>query len=453
MTNQSTTESLGPEPGGMRAFIIVWLGQVISIIGSGMTSFALGVWIYQETRQATPFAITVLLSSLPRLLLTPLAGSLADRWNRRWLMILADSGNALATVVIALLVYSGNLEVWNIYLLAMFGSACAAFQEPAYTASVTMLVPKKEFARASGMTQMSQAVEMLIAPLLAGALFGLIGLGGIIVIDFATYFFAIGALLIVRIPQPTMAPVEQKASTSRLRVVWEDLVFGLGYLTSRAGLFGLLLYFALVNFLLNFSTVLMAPLVLSTAGAAAFGLVQTFSGLGMLGGSVVMSAWGGPKQRIRAVIGFIGLMALSLVVAGLRPGWILPAVGFFLMMACLPVASASGQAIFQTKIEPSAQGRVFAVRSMISRSLMPVAFLLSGPLADRVFEPLMKENGALAGTFIAGLIGSGTGRGVGLMFVCSGLVLLAVSLLAYTNRHIRLVESELPDQLTTENPT
>lgn len=123
------------------------------------------------------------------------------------------------------------------------------------------------------------------------------------------------------------------------------------------------------------------------------------------------------------------------------------------MMACLPVASASGQAIFQTKIEPSAQGRVFAVRSMISRSLMPVAFLLSGPLADRVFEPLMKENGALAGTFIARLIGIGTGRGVGLMFVCSGLVLLAVSLLAYTNRHIRLVESELPDQLTTENPT
>lgn len=447
MSSEILNNESPAERSGMRTFLIVWIGQIISIIGSGMTSFALGVWIYQETRQATPFAITVLLGSLPRLLLTPVAGSLADRWNRKRLMILADTGNAVITLVTALLVFSGGLQVWNIYLLAMFGSAFSAFQEPAYTASITMLVPKKELARASGMMQMGQAIEMLIAPLLAGALFGVIGLGGIIVIDFVTYFFAVGALFWVHIPQPEIKEMDGKSGKTRFGTVLADMGFGLDYLRQRAGLLGLLLYFALVNFLLNFSAVLMAPLVLSTAGAAAFGLVQTFSGLGMLGGSVAMSAWGGPKQRIRAVIGFICLMGFGLALAGLQAGWLFPALGFLVMMVCVPIASASSQAIFQTKIEPSVQGRIFAVRSMISRSMMPLAFLLSGPLADRVFEPLMQPGGALDGTFVSALLGSGAGRGVGLLFVLAGLLLLLVSLLAFANPRIRYVETELPDQV------
>ena len=186
----------------LRPFLTIWVGQLISIIGSGLTSFGLAVWIFDQTGAATPFALTVLFGSVPRILLAPVAGVVADRWNRRRIMILADSGSALVTIAALLLLRLDALAIWHIYLIAAVGSAAGTFQQPAYTASVTMLVPQKQLDRVNGLLQMSQALEMLAAPLLAGALFALIGLSGIIVVDFFTYFFAAGALLLVRIPQP-----------------------------------------------------------------------------------------------------------------------------------------------------------------------------------------------------------------------------------------------------------
>jgi MFS family permease len=433
----------------MRTFLIIWLGQLISLIGSGLTSFALAVWIFERTRQATPFAVTVLVGNLPRLLLSPVAGALADRWNRRWIMILADTGSALVTLAAALLLTASSLQVWHIYLIALLGSLFGAFQEPAYTASITMLVPKKDLARASGLSQLGQSLEMLVAPVIAGLLFGLIGLRGIMLIDFATFFFAIGALLAVRIPQPAASTAGPAGGR---RGIWRDAAFGFTYLRQRAGLFGLLLYFALVNFLMNFAAVLTGPLVLARHPASALGTVQMASGLGMLLGSIAMSAWGGPQRRIRGVIGFISLAAVGLLAAGLGAPAVFPAVGLFIMLFAVPLASGPSQAIFQTKVAPDVQGRVFAMRGMISRSMMPLAFLLAGPLADLVFEPLMRSGGALAASPIAAVLGAGAGRGIGLLFVLSALTLLAASLLAYLNPRIRRVETELPDAVVIAQP-
>lgn len=439
-----------PQPRNMRTFFIIWAGQVISIIGSGLTSFALGVWIFQQTGQATPFAITVLFGTLPRLLLTPVAGSLADRWNRRWLMILADTGNALVTLAVVFLVLTDSLQIWNIYLVALVGSLFAAFQEPAYTASVTMLVPKKDLARASGLMQVAQSLEMLVAPLLAGILFGVIGLKGIVLIDFLTYFFAVGALLIVRIPQPPLTTQVEQDGRGK---VWRDALFGWQYLRQRRGLFNLLLYFALVNFLLNLSAVLTGPLVLSFSTPPVLGAVQTATGLGMLLGSLVLGVWGGPKRRIIGVFGFIALGSVAVTAIGLRanPFWI--GAGFFVFLFTVPIASGLSQAIFQTKVAPDVQGRVFAIRSLISRSIMPLAFLLAGPLADRLFEPLMRPGGALAESLAGTLLGVGPGRGIGLMFVISGILLMVATTFAFLNPRIRNLESELPDALPEEPPS
>jgi hypothetical protein len=431
------------EPRGMKTFLIIWAGQIISIVGSGLTSFALGVWIFEQTREATPFALVVLIGNLPRILLSPVAGALVDRWNRRWVMILADTGNALVTLGVVVLLSIGDLDVWHIYAIALLTALFAAFQEPAYIASTTLLVPKQDLARASGLMQMGQAAEMLVSPILAGALFAVVGLQGIVVIDFVTFFFAISALLIVRIPQPEAVSSGGQARRS----VWQDALFGWRYLRSRAGLFGLLLYFALVNFLLNFAAVLTGPLVLSFSTSAALGVVQTVSGVGMLVGSIVMSAWGGPQRRIRAVIGFIGLASLGLLLIGLQPSVVLICAGFFVLLFCVPLASGPSQAIFQTKVAPDVQGRVFAIRSMISRSMMPLAFLLAGPLADRVFGPLMSEGGALANTALGSLIGVGPGRGIGLMFVLSATTLALVTALVYASPRIRHIEDELPDAI------
>lgn len=430
----------------MQTFLIIWIGQLISLLGSGLTSFALGVWIFQETGQATPFAMTVLIGTIPRMLLMPLAGSLADRWNRRLMMILSDTGSALVTLGIAVVVLTGELEVWHIFTASFIYSIFGAFQEPAYRASVVMLVPKKDLARANGMAQSSEAVQMLVAPLLAGFLFVSIGLQGIILIDFFTFFFALGSLLIVRIPQPELAPEPEGKKSS----VLSDMGFGWRYLRERPGLLYIVLYAALVNFLLNFSSVLIGPLVLSFETAEVYGVINVVMGAGMLVGSIFIGAWGGPKRKIAGVFGFIALMGIGQALTGLvASAWTIGA-GLFLMLFGVPVASGCSTAITQAKVEPSVQGRVFAIRSMISQSIMPVAFAIAGPLSDLVFEPLMREGGALANSLPGMLLGVGPGRGMGLMFVLGGLLLLVVTALAWTNPRIRKVEDELPDVVTVE---
>jgi MFS family permease len=434
-------ETTRPAPQGMRVFLWIWAGELISIIGSGLSSFALGVWIFQKTGQATPFAMTVLFATLPRLILMPLAGMLADRWNRRLLMILGDAGSALVTVVMAALLWMDRLDIGVIYLLAALSSSFTTFQEPAYRASVTMLVPRKDLARASGLMNASEALQMLLAPLMAGFLFGAVGLAGILIIDFVTFFFAVGVLLVVRIPQPKMTEAEAEKKPS----LWADTAFAWRYLRARPGLFWLIWYFALVNFILNISAVLTGPLVLSFTGPDVYGLIQVALGAGMLAGSVVIGVWGGPKRQVAGVVGFLTLSAIGVFVAGLRPSPLLIGSGLFVMLFFIPMAQACSTAIQQAKTEPSVQGRLFALRGVISQSILPLAFLLAGPLADRVFNPWMQPDGALGAGVLGQILGAGPGRGVGLMFVISGVLLVAASAAAWSSPRIRRISEELPD--------
>jgi len=444
MTESIQPEGTTPARKGMQTFLLIWLGQLFSILGSGLSSFALGVWIYQKTGQATPFALTILFGSVPRLLVMPLAGLLADRWNRRVIMILADTGAALGTVALAFLIFFGDLQVWHIYIIVFFSSIFSAFQEPAYMASITMLVPKKDFARANGMVQTGQAISSVITPLLAGILFVMIGLKGLILIDLATFFIAVTPLLIVRIPQPELSDAKDGQKKNALK----DFAIGWKFVSARGGLMGLLMYYAMVNFLLNFATVLIFPLILAVHSAAVLGTVQTAMGVGMLAGGILMSVWGGPKtRRIPKVIGYITLAVSGLIVAGWGSNPLFPGAGFFIMLFFVPIASGTSMAIWQAKVPAELQGRVFSVRSLISQSMMPLAFLISGPLADSIFEPLMQEGGALANTFLGSLLGTGPGRGIGLMFVLAGLVAVAVSGFAYLNKNIREIETELPDMI------
>ena len=427
------------EPKNMRSFFTIWIGQLVSIVGSGLTSFALGVWIFQETGRATPFAITVLFGSLPAVLLGPVVGSVADSFNRKKVILLADTGNAIITFIAFLLLLYGRLEIWNIYLIALAGSTFSAFQEPAFGASIVMLVPRKDLQRANGMTQMTNALGNLVPPLLAGLLFGLIGLQGIILIDFITYFVALGTVVISRIPQPERIEPQEKVSQ------WHEAMAGWRYLRLKGGLLGLVFYFAVVNFMINFAAVLTSPMVLAVFSPAILGYIQTAGGVGMLIGSILLSVWGGPKKKIISIIIFISISSFGLALAGLRANAFLIAAGYFLMLFLIPLASGSSQAIFQTKVPLELQGRVFAMRSMISRSMMPLAFLSAGPLADLVFEPMMREGGTLANTFLAQVVGVGPGRGIGLIFIIAGLGTIIISWIAYSNPNLRNIETRIPD--------
>ena len=446
----SETISLQTEK-SMRTFWVIWFGQLVSILGSGLTSFALGVWIFERTGQATPFALVALFSTLPRVLLLPVAGSLADRFNRRRIMILSDSGAALVTAFTALMLFFGELQIWQIYLISLLSAVFSTFQQPAYTASITMLVPKKDLARASGMQQASDAIESILTPVIAGVLYGLIGISGVILIDAATFLFAVGSLLIVHIPQPERLS-DAAGETGTGKSVWADVVFGWNYLHARQGLFGLLWYFACVNFFLNISGALIGPLVLSFGSAAELGTVQTVFGMGLLLGSLAMGAWGGPRRRMQAIFASIFLATSGALILGLKASTLVICIGIFIVAFFVPFASALSQAVFQTKVPPDLQGRVFAVRSTISHSIMPLAFLLAGPLADKLFEPLMAAGGGLSSTFLGNWLGVGPGRGIGLMFVLSWILLWGVSLLSMGNSHIRNLEGEIPDAIGEEIP-
>lgn len=430
----------------MRTFLIIWFGQLISIIGSGLTGFGLSVWIYEQTGQALPIALNALFFNLPRVLLAPFAGAIADRYDRRSIMILADIGAAVATLGVVVMLLTGRLEVWHIYLSTILSSSFGAFQDPAYRASITMLVPKEDLARAGGMDQMSFAVQSIITPLLAGVLYAGFGLQAIIVIDFATFLFAVGALALVHIPQPqsTIGGLEDSGRDS----MWRNATFGWKYLLKRPGLFGLLWYYAVVNFFLSFSGVLVAPLVLSNGTPAELGVVQTSGGVAMLVGGLIMSFWGGPKsRRIWGVIAAIAISGFGFLLAGLRPSTSLIASAQFVILLFIPISAAISQAVWQMKVAPDIQGRVFAIRSMIAFSIMPIANIAAGLLADKVFEPLMAKGGFLGGTIIGVAIGVGSGRGIALIFVISALFLWLSSIIAFATPRIRNLELEIPDAI------
>ena len=437
---------MSKERKGMRTFIIIWLGQLTSMIGSGLIGFALSVWVFDQTGQATPFALTALFSILPRILLSPIGGVVSDRWNRKAIILISDTLAGLTTLAAAFLLLTGRMEIWMIYVISALEASFGAFQQPAYSASIVMLVPKEQLTRANSMLQMGEAIQSIVTPVLAGALVTTVGMQGIIIIDITTYLLALVTIISVRIPQP-----ERKQETGKNNSVIKDVAFGWHYLTERKGLFGLLLYFASVNFFLNLSAVMLGPLVLSFGSATSLGITQTVMGVGMLAGSLIMSVWGGVKKgKVKAIIGFIVLSAAGFMVAGLRPSLLFVCIGLFLLVFFLPFGSGPSASLFAAKVAPDVQGRVFATRSMISQSMMPIAFLLSGILADNVFNPLLVEGGALANTFVGRWLGVGQSRGIGLMMITSGLILLVVSLFTYLNPRIRNIETEIPDAIPDE---
>ncbi|MGF1481579.1 MAG: MFS transporter [Cyanophyceae cyanobacterium] len=425
----------------MKTFVIVWLGQVISLLGSGLTSFALGIWVYQGTGSTTQYALISLFAITPYVVVSPLAGAIVDRWNRRWTLITSDSCAGLSTLAIALLLASNHLEIWHIYLSTAIISVCNAFQSPAYTSATTLLVPKQFLGRASGMIQLGEAIARLISPALAGVFLVSIQLPGIILVDFTTFLFALTTLLSVRFPHVSSSS-DKRQPGSLLR--WT--IDGWFYISAKPGLLGLLLYMTAGNFFIGIAIVLITPLVLSLAPPTILGTIMSVSGAGMLLASLAFSTWRGGIRYINTLLGFMFLGGLSIFVAGLRPSIPLVALASFLGFSGWPIVSAASQVIFQKKSPPELQGRIFACKQMFSASALPLAYGVAGALADRIFEPLMAPDGFLASS-IGRIIGVGSGRGIALLFIVVGLLTMMTTILAYCYRPLRRVEDELPDAI------
>ena len=430
----------------MLTFTIIWAGQLVSTLGSGLTSFALGVWIYQTTGSDTSFSVNLLIWVLPNILLSPLAGVIGDRWDRRRVMMLSDTGAGLSSLLVAIILLTGDLQVWHVYLATFFNASFAAFQWPAFSAATSLLVPKQHLGRASGMTQTSEAISNLAAPALAGALFVSVGLKAILLIDILTYLVALATLLSIRFPPVARPSLPETGEEDRAGIAgfFREASYGWRYILARPGLLGLLSVFAFQNFLLNLTFPLLTPLLLDMTSPDVLGYVNSISSVGMLAGAVLMSGWGGPSRRIYGILVAETLIGLCTMLTGLRPSIpLITAAGFGLMLAA-PVSQGCSQAIWQTRVAPGVQGRVFSIRRMIAFSIIPFAYLFAGPLAERVFEPMMAEGGRLAPT-LGLLLGVGSGRGIGLIFVLIGALYVLVASLFLLLPRIRRLEIEIPD--------
>lgn len=425
----------------MRTFLAVWFGQFVSMVGSNMTMFALGIWVFQQTGSITQYGLTILLTFGPMSIVAPIAGALIDRWDRRKIMILSDILSGVVTLVLAALLFYNQLQVWHIYAAAVLNAVAGSFQMPAYQATVTLIVPKAQYGRVAGLIQLAEALALLVAPPLAGLLLVAISIEGIILLDFVTFSFAMLTLAFVRFPKPPTS----KAGRPSTGNLWAEILFGVRYLLKLPGFLSLTLYVGFfLPFLFGFVQTLITPLVLSFAEPDIFGLVIGAVGLGALVGGVWLAVWGGPKNRITGMYLFAIPYGLSIIIGGLRPDALLIGAAGFVLAISHAMVTGCNRALWHAKIAPDLQGRVFSLRTLTGVGAQALGTLVAGPMADLIFEPLMAVDGALAGS-VGTIIGVGPGRGIALMFIILGGMFLLATGVAYVNPRIRHLESNIPD--------
>jgi MFS transporter, DHA3 family, macrolide efflux protein len=438
-----TTSTKTKRPAGMTGFSIVFAGQLISMIATQMTGFALTLWIYQSTSSATALGLAQVFFIVPFLIISPIAGVMVDRYNRKMMMMVSDIGAGVVTTVILVLQVTGGLQLWHLYAANMAYGLVNAFQWPAYSAAITTMVSKEQYGRANGMMSLIDAGPGVIAPLLAAALIGFIKLTGILAIDIVTYGIAILSLVIVFVPQPRQTAEGQQAKSN----IWRESLFGFKYIFLRPGLLGLLVVFMCTNLFNGMAFTLFAPEILSRTGnnSVMMGTVQSAASIAAVLGAIIMSAWGGFKHRVNGVIWGIfcsGLLGFTFFGFGHSLAIWIPAA--MLMAIFGPLTGGSSQAIWQSKVAPDLQGRVFSARRLIAWITQPIAPMIAGPLADYVLEPAMKTHTGLSAVF-GGVFGIGPGAGMGLLITMCGIGTTLVALAANFYRPIREVETILPD--------
>jgi MFS transporter len=429
-------------PTGMFGFTIVWIGQIVSVLATNMSAFALTIWVFQKTGSATALGLVQVFFITPLLIITPFAGVLVDRHNRKLMMMVSDLVAGMATVAILLLQAFGALQVWHLYVAAIFQGLGNAFQWPAYSAAISTMIPKEKLGRANGMMSLIDMGPGILAPMLAGALLPLIGLTGILSIDVTTFVFAVLVLLSVHIPQPPHTAEGAQAEGN----IFKEAAFGFRYIFARPSLLGLQLVFFVGNLCSGVAYTVLAPMILLRTGndSASLGLVQSAGAIGGVVGGIAMSAWGGFRRRVHGVLAGWAVSSVFFALMGLTkwiPLWIaLNALSSIL----IPLINGSNQAIWQSKVAPDVQGRVFSARTLIAWMTNPISPLIGGTLADYVLEPAMRAPSGLS-SLLGWLVPTGPGAGMGLLIFFSCLGGILAGLIGYFIYPIRHAEDILPD--------
>ena len=408
-TSQSVPKNWAPR------FFTIWTGQAISLVGSALVQFALVWWLTQKTGSATVLAMATLVGMLPQIVLGPFAGALVDRWNRRIIMIIADSSIAAISLLLAWLFATGRVEIWHIYVVMAIRSLGGAFHFPAMGASTPLMVPEKHLTRVNGLNQTLQGINGLIAPPLGALLLGFFQTDTILLIDVGTAAFAIIPLFFIPIPQPER--IEEPTQTEKPSLL-DDISVALKYIRSWPGLVAILAMALFLNFLLVPTGALLPLLVTKhfERGAIDLGLLESVQGLGIIVGGITLSIWGGFKKKIvTSLVGIIGLGA-GVMLAGLAPAnmFYIAIIGTALLGLMVPITNGPIGAIMQSVVRRDMQGRVMSLVNSAATAISPLGLIIAGPLSDAL--------------------------GIRVWFWAGGLICLLIGIAAFFNHAIMDVE-------------
>ena len=426
----------------MRTFLIVWIGQLASMLGSEMTNFAITIWAWSVTGKATPLSFILFFTQTPKVFAALFAGVLVDRTHRKNLMIVGDLFAGCSTIAILCLFLSDRLEIWHLYFTGAVNGFFGFLQGLAYSASLALIVPKQHYTRAAALNSIQMSGAYILAPALAGNLYPLIGLTGILTLDIVTFIIAISTLSIVRIPQLSQNRVSQQS----IQTIKQELTFGFHYVFRHPSLLAVIVFLSIDNLIENINFAILPAMVLARSGnnSAIWGELLTSFGIGGLLGAVTVSIWGGPKRRIHGLLLGSAIWKLSLIVLSITQTTLIKVAAALSSGFCSPFPDSSNQAIWMSKVKPEIQGRVFATRDLIAQITIPLGAAIAGPLADRFFEPAMSRSGSLTALF-GGLFGTELGAGMALMMALFSSCGLLLALGGYAFPLLREVEEIVPD--------
>ncbi|WP_314589965.1 MFS transporter [Paenibacillus terrigena] len=413
-------------------FLLLWSGQLTSSIGSGLTSFGLGIYVYQQTGRASAMALVTLLAFMPSLLLSAFAGVLADRYDRRLLMVLGDSLSAIGLVFILICMLRGEAQLWQICVGVTISSVFASLLEPAYKATVTDLLTEEQYTKASGLVQVAGSAKFLIAPIIAGFLLTVSDIKLLLVIDICTFFVTVTTTLAVRSGLASKTCAQVKSFIHEFREGWSSV-------SENRGVLVLVIMTSVLTFFLGVIETLSIPMLLAFTDSSVVGTLETIVASGMLVSSVIIGFL--PIKK-----GYVNILSISLFCVGIfmaafgfRENIVLICISGFLFFAMMPFANVSLDFLVRTNIDNSVQGRAWALIGIISQLGFVAAYGLSGVLVDYVFTPLFVEGGGLADS-VGKFIGTGNGRGTGFLIIIAGMLLCVTSVILYNLKPIKKLE-------------
>lgn len=416
----------------MKKFLLLWIGELISSIGSGMTAFALSMYVYTMTGSVTYVSLITLLAYMPTILLSPVGGVLADRYDRRLLMILGDGCSALGLAYILWHIQFGGFRIMPVLAGVTFNAVFVALLEPSYKATVTDLLTEEEFSKASGMVQMAGNARYLISPALAGILLGVADIRLILIIDICTVVVTVLTTAIVRKTIRKPIPKEGQGFVKEMKT-------GLSAIMENKGVLSLVIIMAFVCFFIGFVQTLSGPMILAVSDAKTVGIMESVCAVGMLVGSIWIGFMG-IKRKHAAVLCAAGIFnGLFMALAGVSTNLIFTGSSIFLFFVSLPFMNTCADVLVRVSVPNEVQGRVWGMISLLTQSGTVLAYVLCGILADYIFEPMLAEGGILSDS-IGRLIGTGDGRGIGFLLILSGIGMILAVLITGRSKAVRSIK-------------